>query len=143
MKNEVLPFSIDEDVHLSRHLRGNVVRYTGPMPETRWEKTWKYLMYGMVAAGVTFAAAFVATPAHSREQGTMNHEARVIQVSPSITFYGSQKDYVKAQSQIMRDNNRHMNAMELEDAKALHRRQLEADKAYYKKLEFQRKKRGF
>jgi hypothetical protein len=135
MMKTPLRIALSEDFQISK--------YSVPVAETRTEKVWKYFMYGVVAAGVTFAAAYVVTPADAREVGSMNHEARVIQVSPSISIYGSRKEEGKVRGQIMRDNNRHANDMELENLRSLNRRALEADRAYYKKLEFQRKKRGW
>lgn len=106
-----------------------------PTP-TLLERVWHGLMYTSVVVGVGVSVFILVTPAHARDVGVMNHEARVI--SPSISSYGTNIEQ-KLRADIVRDNNRFENQMQLENQRSDNQRALEADKAYYKKLEWQRK----
>lgn len=116
----------------------NYVTYNGPLPESSRARAWRYVCYGVVLAGVA-VAAFVVTPAHAG-QGSMAPEVRVIRVSPSVSFFGSREER-KMKADVTRDYYQHQNDMELEELRGRNDRALEADRAYYKKLEWQRKNR--
>jgi|SRR5690606_14868471 len=97
--------------------------------------------YVNLAAAVFLAgvAAFSGTPAVA--QGSMAPPVRVIVVSPSIQSFGETRENRQMKAWIGRDNNEHRNDMELEQLRSMNERALEADRAYYKKLEWQRKNR--
>lgn len=115
----------DQTVILARHHAKFV---TAP---TRWEKFCTFVAYGSVVVGVG-VAVFAVTPVHAA--GSMAQEVRRVSVSPSIIQFGSKTD-----NQMKIDNNKAFNNLELEDRRSINRRILEEDKAYYKKLEWQRK----
>lgn len=107
-----------------------------------WEKVKPWVAYGVVLAGVA-TAAFIVTPAHAG--GSMAHDVKVIVVSPSVTIMGlgAQGDTARQAEVRLKETLKHRSDMELEQLKSDNARALEADRAYYKKLEFQRKKRGY
>lgn len=122
--------------------RINYVTYNGPLPKSRAQRAWTWVGYGLVALGVG-VAAFVVTPAHA--QGSMAPDVRVIVVSPSVTIMGlgAQASSGRQQEIQLKETLKHRSDMELEQLKSDNRRALEADKAYYEKLKFQRKQHGF
>lgn len=136
MQNKPNHFELDDSARLSRHLRGNF-NYVTKTP-TRWERCRKVLAYGVLAVGV-FTAVYVVTPA--RAGGSMGHDVKIIRVSPSVSVYGNTREERKMKADVVRDNNRHSNVMELEELRGRNERALEADRAYYRKLADQRKTR--
>jgi hypothetical protein len=106
-----------------------------PIKPTWKTKAWTTFNYALIVAVVGVSVYYV-TPAHARDVGVMNHEAR--QISPSVVLYGSATRQ-KFQADVARDNNKAENQMELENLKFDHQRQLLEDKAYYEKLKDQRK----
>lgn len=133
-------FTIDPDAKFGTRLRDHVAfqepTKSGPGP------IWTGLAYIGLMVGVG-AAAFILTTTPAPAAGSMGIDVKVIHVSPSITSFEDTREGRKLQADVTRDRYRHQQDMELEDRKAEHRRALEADRAYYKKLEFQRKKHGF
>lgn len=89
------------------------------------------------ALALALAAGFLTmTCVAAFSQGSMGRDVNVIRVSPSISYYGDSRKQKQFESrEAVKLNSR----MILEEQKQLHKRQLEADKAYYKKLEAQRK----
>ncbi len=122
---------IDEKAKFSRHLNGRIdIRET---PPTLWEKTRMWVGYSAVVVGVS-VAAFYVTPSHAASNTTSS----IIYLGEKAKF-DTRVNERKAANQMEIDDNRFTNQMQLESAKSLHLRQLEEDKAYYKKLEWQRK----
>lgn len=136
----MLHITIDEKAKIARAMRERVEFVTVTAEPTWPEALRTWLGYTAVAAGVGFAVFTYVEPAHARDVGTMNHEARVVYVSPSVSIYGSKIEQ-KMKADINRDNNRANNAYSLEQQRSDNRRALEADKAYYKKLSDQRKRK--
>lgn len=120
----------------------NFVTYNGPLPQSRAQRIWTRIGYGLVIVGVG-VAAFLVTPAHAG--GSMANSVKVIVVSPSVTIMGLDSQAASGRQQEIRlkENMRRSTELELEQLKSDNRRALEADRAYYKKLEFQRKQHGF
>jgi exopolysaccharide biosynthesis protein len=81
----------------------------------------------------------IGTPAWAG--GSMASDVRVIRVSPSITSYGIVREIQKRQEFEYKETYKLNGKMALEDQKFQQKRQLEADRAYYKKLADQRKAR--
>jgi len=106
-----------------------------PPKPTLYEKVKTAIAYTSVAVGFGIAAFYV-TPVNAA--GSMAQDVRVVSVSPSIVQYGSKIEQ-KLRADIVRDNNKAVRNMELEDQRSVNRRLLEADKAYYAKLKDQRK----
>lgn len=134
MKKQVR-FEMAKEAQFTRNLTGQRIQYQSAEKPSRFREI---LCYGLVFVGVA-AATFVVTPAFS--QGAMAPEVRVITVrpSPSIISLGSEVTSARSRERAASEVRRHNNRMELEAYKADNRRQLEADRAYYKRLEAQRK----
>lgn len=86
---------------------------------------------------IVLAVLLMASPAWAG--GSMASDVRIIRVSPSITSYGSIRDMQKRQDFQAREDIKLQGRMALEEQKFQHKRQLEADRAYYKKLAQQKK----
>lgn len=89
------------------------------------------------------AGLMVVSVADSFAQGSMAPSVRKMEISRSITMFGNTREGRRAKARVIQDNNQHRNKMELERLRSRNQRALEADRAYYKKLEFQRKQRGW
>jgi hypothetical protein len=135
-----LPFTISEDAVMTKtaYLSNARRRVTDVEPGPSRLRT--ALVYGVVALGVA-AATFYVTPVFA--QGSMAPEVRVIVVnpSPSIVRLGQAASDAKTREFRAREQIKQNHRLQLEEQKFLHRRMLEADKAYYKKLTDQRKRR--
>lgn len=107
-----------------------------PSPPTVFERVRAAVAYGSIVAVVGWAAFYV-TPSHAA--GSMAQEVRRVTVSPSMVYFGDTREARKAKADILRDDNKAARAVELENLKFDHQRQLLEDKAYYEKLKDQRK----
>lgn len=134
MKKNSLPFTISPDAKFKQTLRETVTFQEPTKP--RPGKVWAILAYAGLVAGVALATYVVTTPAHAA--GSMGIDVRVVHVSPSVTIYGTREER-RLKADVARDNNRHQQRLELEQQRSNNARALEADRAYYKKLEAQRK----
>lgn len=132
-------FGIAPDAQFGQTLRGSV-KFQEPTP-SRWAKARQIIAYTALVAGVGLAVFVAATPAHSA--GSMASDVRVIEVSPSITYLGDTREGRRLQADTIRDKARFEQRQKLQQDRSIQQRALEADRAYYKKLEFQRKMRGY
>lgn len=100
-----------------------------------------FVAYAAVAVGVA-VATFVVTPVYA--QGSMAPSVRVVVAKPSasILMLGQRAEMERDREFRVREQIKQNHRLELETARAANRRALEADRAYYKKLADQRKKRG-
>lgn len=124
--------TLDAVMRQSREYRTITIQ---PPKLTLFERVRMTVAYTSVAVGVG-VAAFYVTPSHAA--GSMAQDVRVVSVSPSIVQYGSKIEQ-KMKADIVRDNNKAVRNMELENQRSINQRMLEEDRAYYKKLEWQRK----
>lgn len=140
MKKQCLKFGITDDARFPTRLRDipTVTRYPS-LWERYGQHTYKAVMSGLVVLGVGIATYAMVTPAHSA--GSMASEVRVIHVSPSIQSFGDTREGRKLRADTVRDNNRHEQSMERLEREYQLKRSIEADRAYYRKLVDQRKKK--
>ena len=124
--------TLDAVLSQSREYRDITIQ---PPKLTLFERVRMTVAYATVAVGVG-VAVFYVTPSHAA--GSMAQDVRVVSVSPSIVQYGSKIEQ-KMKADIVRDNNKAVRSLELENQRSINQRALEADKAYYAKLKDQRK----
>lgn len=140
MKKQSLKFGITEDAKFPTKFRDipTVTRYPS-LWERYGQHAYAAIMYGLVVAGVGVATYAMVTPAHSA--GSMASEVRVIHVSPSIQSFEDTREGRRLKADTVRDNNRHRQDMERLERRYELERALEADRAYYRKLIDQRKRK--
>lgn len=141
IKKNTLKFGMADDAVFgrSRSLRASVT-FQEPAPARfDWRRVREIVAYAALVAGVGLAVFVASTPAHSA--GAFGIDVKVVHVSPSVTYFGDTKEGRKLRADVAREGVKHQNRMEEIDRKAEHQRALEADRAYYKKLADQRKKR--